>query len=97
MPEQTPILNPIVDDQAKLFAARVVDLLRDGEAPIVPEYLTPAEAATYINYPLKTLEHWRARDEGPAFTRHGRHVRYHVDDLRAFMREGLIQPKGAAK
>jgi hypothetical protein len=38
MPEQTPILNPIVDDQAKLFAARVVDLLRDGEAPIVLEY-----------------------------------------------------------
>ena len=87
-------LDPIVEDQAELVAARVEAFLRRPNPTVVAEYLTPAEAAIFINLPVKTLEHWRLRGEGPAFTRVGRHVRYAVEDLRAFMRGERVEPSG---
>ena len=85
-------LHPIIEDQAEFIAARVETLLRRRQAMVVPEYLTPSEAAIFLNMPTKTLEHWRAKGLGPPFSPVGRHVRYHIDDLRAFMRERRIEP-----
>lgn len=85
-------LNPIIEDQAEFIAARVETLLRRRQATVVPEYLTPNEAAIFLNMPTKTLEHWRAKGLGPSFSPVGRHVRYQIDDLRAFMRERRIEP-----
>jgi hypothetical protein len=62
-------------DQANIVAARVEALLRSRETTVVPEYLTPAEAAILVNMPVKTLEHWRLRGEGPSFARVGVRVR----------------------
>jgi hypothetical protein len=50
-------------------------------------WLTTVQAATYLASTPGTLKAWRALGSGPRY--HGRHrfVRYHVDDLDAFMRK----------
>ena len=85
------MLNPEHEDQAELVAARVEALLRRRQATVVPEYVTPDEASIFINMPLKTLAFWREKGDGPPFSRVGRHVRYHIDDLRAWMRERRVE------
>lgn len=44
-------------------------------------FLNTAQAAHYIGLAERTLETMRADGAGPAFRRHGRFVRYHIDDL----------------
>ena len=85
-------LDPSIESYAELVAARVEALLRRRQPTVVPEFLTPDEAAIFINMPTKTLSFWRGRGEGPPFSPVGRHVRYHVDDLLAWMRERRVEP-----
>ena len=49
-------------------------------------WLTTAQAAEYLGATQGTLKTWRATGCGPKY--HGKHrfVRYHMDDLDAFMR-----------
>jgi hypothetical protein len=49
------------------------------------EYLTPAELSVKITIPLATLAYWRATRQGPPFLRVGRHVRYDVTDVHAWI------------
>ncbi len=86
------MLDQQIEDLADIVAARVQSALR--KPAVVPEYLTPAEVSIFLNMPAKTLEHWRAKGEGPRFSHVGRHVRYHVDDLRAWMRERRVETGG---
>ncbi|MFD1344283.1 helix-turn-helix domain-containing protein [Litorisediminicola beolgyonensis] len=51
-------------------------------------WLTPADAAAYLRVSNGTLANWRSRGEGPRYRAVGRVVRYHRDDLDAFMVEG---------
>ena len=44
-------------------------------------FLNTAQAAFYVGLHRNTLEQMRGRGEGPRFRRHGRFVRYHIDDL----------------
>lgn len=44
-------------------------------------FLTPVQAGDYIKLSWRTLERMRQRGEGPPFRKHGRYVRYHIDDL----------------
>jgi hypothetical protein len=44
-------------------------------------FLNNAQAAFYIGLHWRTLEQMRARGEGPRWRKHGRYVRYHIDDL----------------
>ncbi|MDD4616739.1 MAG: helix-turn-helix domain-containing protein [Alphaproteobacteria bacterium] len=44
-------------------------------------FLTARQAAHYLGLSEKTLEKMRATDRGPHFRKHGRFVRYHIDDL----------------
>ena len=92
------MLDPSIEDLADLVAARVQDALRTRQPAVVPDYLTPLEASIFLNLPVKTLEGWRLHPDnlGPAFTRVGRHVRYQVDDLRAFMRRDRVAAGGEA-
>lgn len=79
------------EDLADLIAARVEDRLRQRGSAVVPELLTPPEAAIFLNSPIRTLENWRARGGGPAFIRVGtKTVRYHVDDLRAWIHDRRV-------
>ncbi|EIZ77988.1 hypothetical protein WSK_3464 [Novosphingobium sp. Rr 2-17] len=60
-------------------------------------FLNSAQAAFYIGLALSTLQQMRSRGEGPSFRRHGRIIRYHIDDLDEWSRtRGLASPKGGA-
>lgn len=47
-------------------------------------FLNTAQAAHYIGLAERTLEAMRRDKVGPAFRRHGRFIRYHIDDLDAW-------------
>lgn len=47
-------------------------------------YLTTEEAAAVVRLAPATLRNMRSRGAGPAFRKHGRLVRYHIDDLNAW-------------
>jgi len=48
-------------------------------------YLTPPEAAAYLRTSPSTLAKRRLYGGGPAFTRIGRAIRYHREDLDVWM------------
>ena len=43
-----PDLDPVYEEQAKLIADRVAELLFSGEA-VVPEYIGPKKAAVFLD------------------------------------------------
>mgnify|MGYP000050095212 FL=1 len=47
-------------------------------------FLTTKEAARFLKLKPNTLEKMRVYGGGPIFRKHGRHVRYHIDDLNAW-------------
>ncbi|WP_265518226.1 helix-turn-helix domain-containing protein [Nitratireductor luteus] len=49
----------------------------DEDAP----FLTTKEAARFLKLKPNTLEKMRVYGGGPIYRKHGRHVRYHIDDL----------------
>lgn len=60
-------------------------------------FLNNAQAAHYIGLNWRTLQEMRWRGEGPAFRRHGRFIRYHIDDLDEWSRtNGQTSPQGGA-
>ncbi len=59
-------------------------LERDIRSP----WLTPEQAAEYLKTTIGTLKSWRATGKGPRFHGSHRFVRYHTDELDAFMRGG---------
>lgn len=61
---------------------------------VVRMWLTTAEAAEYLGYPVDTLRTWRARNRGPKYSRpHAGNVRYRASDLEAFMDAHTVTPK----
>lgn len=52
-------------------------------------WLRPIEAAAYLGLKPRTLESWRATGKGPAFRGGGKGIRYHVNDLDAFVNRGV--------
>lgn len=52
--------------------------------------LTTPEAARYLNFEVSTLEQWRWNGRGPRFVKIGRHVRYRLSDLDAFIEERVF-------
>ena len=53
-------------------------------ASLQSPYLTPGEAARIVRLSKGTLANMRSRGGGPCFRKHGRLIRYHVDDLKAW-------------
>lgn len=53
------------------------------------------EAAAYVARPVRTLEQWRHRGEGPPYIKRGRSVRYSRRDLDAWLAEGRVVPHAA--
>ena len=47
-------------------------------------FLNTAQAAFYVGLSRRTLEKMRTAGGGPRFRKHGRYVRYHIDDLNAW-------------
>jgi excisionase family DNA binding protein len=50
-----------------------------------PRLLSPEELAAYLAVPLATVYRWRSRGDGPASYRVGRHVRYKLEDVEAWL------------
>jgi excisionase family DNA binding protein len=57
---------------------------KDVKPPPQEPFLTTREAATWLRLTPNTLEKWRVQGGGPAYRKHGRYVRYHLEDLVAW-------------
>jgi excisionase family DNA binding protein len=47
-------------------------------------FLSTAQAAFYVGLSRRTLEKMRVVGGGPPYRKHGRYVRYHINDLDAW-------------
>jgi predicted DNA-binding transcriptional regulator AlpA len=52
---------------------------------VLPAYLDTRDAAAYIGYEKATLDWWRSKNTGPAYSKLGYGVRYAIADLDAWM------------
>ncbi len=57
------------------------DINRAANAKKGSPFLNTDQAAFYIGLSRRTLEKMRSQKVGPPFRRHGRYIRYHIDDL----------------
>ena len=55
-----------------------------GNEGLERTFLNTKEAATYLGLKPNTLEKMRVYGGGPEYRKHGRYVRYHMDDLNAW-------------
>lgn len=51
--------------------------------------LDTKQAADYLNLSPNTLSRWRWSGDGPRFVKLGRAVRYRIEDLDAFVEQGV--------
>ena len=63
----------------------------DAPTQTTPTFLTQHELAELLRLPERTLEDWRLTHAGPPYLKLGRHVRYEVEDVLAWVRE--IEPE----
>ena len=49
--------------------------------------MSPAEVAMFLGVPLRTVYRWRSQRGGPRGYRVGRHVRYRIEDVEAWLDE----------
>ena len=49
--------------------------------------LDVVELATYLGVPVSTVYDWRTRGKGPAAYRFGKHLKFAVSDVRAWVAE----------
>jgi len=57
------------------------EIIRAANAKKGSPFLDTAQAAHYVGLSRRTLEKMRVAGGGPKFRKHGRYVRYHIDDL----------------
>jgi predicted DNA-binding transcriptional regulator AlpA len=57
-------------------------------------FLNTAQAAHYLVCSQRTLERMRTQGAGPKFRKHGRHVRYMIDDLDSWSSQNEHQSTG---
>jgi hypothetical protein len=60
------------------------EVSRAAKAKKGSPFLNTAQAAFYVGLSHRTLEKMRLKGGGPRFRKHGRYVRYHIDDLDAW-------------
>lgn len=62
-------------------------------------FLNTEQAGAYLGLSPRKLQYMRGQGEGPPFRRHGRYVRYHIDDLidwsRGTAKSGVAGPAAA--
>lgn len=57
------------------------EIVRARAAKKGTPFLNTEQAAAYLGLSPRKLQYMRREGEGPPYRRHGRYVRYHVDDL----------------
>lgn len=63
------------------------DIARAARAKKGSPFLSTEQAAFYLGLSVRKLQQMRAAATGPAFRRHSRYVRYHIDDLDAWSKD----------
>lgn len=57
-------------------------MTNQDETPFISEpFYTTREASRFLKLQPNTLEKMRVYGGGPVYRKHGRYVRYHIDDL----------------
>jgi excisionase family DNA binding protein len=59
-----------------------------GATHFISPWLTTDQAADYLSVSVGTLYNWRSQGRGPRYNTVGRIVRYHRDQLDAFLHAG---------
>ena len=65
------------------------EIARAANAKKGSPFLNTDQAAHYIGLSRRTLEKMRTSGGGPRYRKHGRYVRYHIDDLDAWSADHL--------
>lgn len=69
--------------------------------PITPAALAAEDAAAYLGLSRQTLANWRARGQGPSYSRLGGAGRprivYLVEDLDAYLHANRVETAGGAR
>lgn len=52
--------------------------------------MAPKDAARFLGVPVATLQTWRTHGRGPRTYRVGKHVRYRLEDIEAWLREQAV-------
>ena len=65
------------------------EIIRAANAKKGSPFLNTDQAAHYVSLSRRTLEKMRTAGGGPRFRKHGRYVRYHIDDLDEWSAEHL--------
>ena len=60
------------------------DSVRRSNGRTPTPFLTTVQAADFVGLSARTLEKMRVHGGGPTYRKHGRYVRYHIDDLAAW-------------
>lgn len=60
------------------------DIFRAARAKRGSPFLSTKQAAFYLGLSPRTLQGLRGTGLGPAYRRHSRFIRYHIDDLDAW-------------
>lgn len=55
--------------------------------------LTPPELSDLLGIPEATLAQWRYRHVGPPYVKVGRHIRYRVEGVEAWIEAQTITPE----
>lgn len=58
--------------------------------------LTPDQLADYLSVPVKTVYAWNRRGVGPVRIKVGKHVRYRMADVEAWLAGRVIDPTAPA-
>ena len=84
-PQAESVLRDVADDILREFAPRLRVDERDRPGK---NWLTNAEAATYLGVSKHTTKRYRA--SGLPYSRKGQNVYYLVDDLEAWIEDGRV-------
>lgn len=55
-------------------------------------FLTTDQAAFFVGLSRRTLEKMRGQGLGPDYRKHGRYVRYHIDDIERWSKARMPNP-----
>lgn len=58
-------------------------------------FMTAEDAARYLGKSPFTLQWWRSKSRGPAYTRSGRQILYRRADLDAWLERQRVDPEAA--
>ena len=65
-------------------------------SPLDEYYRGDDGLAAVLGRSQRTIQRWRALGEGPAYSRMGREIIYHRDDVRAWLKSRRIETHGGA-